>query len=255
MFDFFGDRMKSYEAASDITLEKKEPVILRIDGKAFHSFTKGFFKPYDSLLALAMTETAVRLCENIQGAELAYTQSDEITILIQDYKNEKTDAWFNYRVQKLCSVAASMATFYFNEIFNRLYLEEISEKCGDLNEWDLAYDKARRKGALFDARAYNVPFNEVFNVFLWRQIDCHRNAILSLSQYLFGHNFTVGKSCAELKEEINKITPLEKWSPAFMWGIMVVKNENNKWVVDRHLAPSFVKSNACNVLKRYSSDN
>lgn len=251
MFDSFGDRMKSYEAVTDITLERKKPVILRIDGKAFHTLTKGFVKPYDSMFCLAMAETAKRLCENIQGAELAYTQSDEITILIQDYENENTDAWFGYRIQKLCSVTASMATLYFNEIFNKLYLEELAEKCGDVNEYDLAYDRARRKGALFDARVYNVPFDEVFNVFKWRQVDCHRNAILGLGQHYLGHKQTINKSCKELEEEINVISPINKWPRVFLWGTCVIKDDEDKWFIDRNL-PCFEWNNAYNILKKYT---
>lgn len=102
---------------------RRTPVIIRLDGKAFHTFTKGFVKPFDECMSKAMQETMKYLCENIQGCVLGYTQSDEITLVLIDYQKLTTDAWFDYNVQKICSVAASMATL----IFNRRFQEQIVE--------------------------------------------------------------------------------------------------------------------------------
>ena len=79
-------RMKRYEAVSKTTLVTRMPVILRIDGKAFHTLTRGFQKPFDRVLNLSMMETMRFLCKNIQGCVLGYTQSDEITLVLVDYK-------------------------------------------------------------------------------------------------------------------------------------------------------------------------
>ena len=103
--DSLGDRMKNnYESRAKIKLLRRTPVIIRLDGKAFHTFTKGMKRPYDSLLVDTMQQTMLELCKNIQGCKLGYTQSDEITLLLIDYTNLNTDAWFDYEVQKICSI-------------------------------------------------------------------------------------------------------------------------------------------------------
>ena len=118
MFDAIGIRMKeNYENISKTKLTRRTPVVIRIDGKAFHTFTKNFQKPFDFILMESMKETTLKLCKNIQNAKLGYCQSDEISILLCDYDNLDTAAWFDNEVQKICSISASMATFYFNQIF------------------------------------------------------------------------------------------------------------------------------------------
>lgn len=107
-------RMKeNYEVRSRHYLTRRMPVILRIDGKTFHTYTRGLDKPFDEGLMEDMVETTKHLCREIQGAKCGYTQSDEISILITDYDNLKTDAWFDYNVQKMCSVGASMTASFF----------------------------------------------------------------------------------------------------------------------------------------------
>lgn len=83
--DSLGDRMKGYEGVSRNFLTRRVPAIIRLDGKAFHTFTKGMEKPFDPVLTQAMQETMKYLCENIQGCVLGYTQSDEITLVLTDY--------------------------------------------------------------------------------------------------------------------------------------------------------------------------
>lgn len=118
--DSLGDRMKGYEGVSRNFLTRRVPAIIRLDGKAFHTFTKGMEKPFDLVLTQAMQETMKYLCENIQGCVLGYTQSDEITLVLTDYATIQTDAWFGYNIQKMCSVSASMATMAFNREFERI---------------------------------------------------------------------------------------------------------------------------------------
>lgn len=119
--DALGDRMKKYEYVSRTYLTPRTPVIIRIDGKAFHTFTRGFQKPFDGVLVKTMQETMKFLCENIQGCVLGYTQSDEITLVLVDYKKINSCAWFDYNIQKCASVAASMATMAFNKFFYKKY--------------------------------------------------------------------------------------------------------------------------------------
>ena len=118
--DDLGKRMKTYyEAIPKTSLMRRTPVAIRIDGKAFHTFTRGFEKPFDTLLVNVMQQTTKKLCENIQNCVFGYTQSDEITLILVDYKDINTAAWFDYKVQKLCSISASMATLYFNKFFKQ----------------------------------------------------------------------------------------------------------------------------------------
>lgn len=145
-YNSLGDRMKGYENISRIYLTKRSPVIIRIDGKAFHSFTKGFLRPFDNILMETMAETAKFLAQNISGCKLAYTQSDEISLLLTDYETNETQPWFENNLQKLVSVSASMATLHFNRIFaNKVISAERSknhllykEICEELTENDIS---------------------------------------------------------------------------------------------------------------------
>lgn len=193
MKDALGDRMKTYyEEVTKTRLTRRTPVIIRLDGCHFHTFTKGFEKPFDEIMIKSMQSTMKYLCENIQGCVLGYTQSDEITLVLIDYKELNTSAWFNYEVQKMVSVSAALATYAFNKYFNEYYLESIAEKCGELDSYDLAHDTARRKGAYFDSRVFNIPKEEVTNCILWRQLDAERNSINALAQSLFSHKSLQG---------------------------------------------------------------
>lgn len=194
--DELGKRMKEYyEGIPKTKLMRRTPVAIRLDGKAFHTFTRGFQKPFDEVLIKSMQETMKYLCENIQGCVLGYTQSDEITLILVDYKNLNTAAWFDYEVQKMCSIAASMATMRFNKVFeeevhafrNRMKYDD--DGYPDNDEYDLwaIYKKAIEKGAMFDARVFNIPKEEVTNLIYWRQLDATRNSIQMVGQANFSH--------------------------------------------------------------------
>jgi tRNA(His) 5'-end guanylyltransferase len=203
--DNLGDRMKKYEYITRTHLIPRMPVIIRLDGKAFHTFTRGFKKPFDELLISTMQETTKYLCKNIQGCVLGYTQSDEITLVLVDYKRLDTCAWFDYNIQKCCSVAASMATFAFNKIFREKRSEYVDAIMA-LQDADIEEDylkatyRAMESGAMFDARCFNVPKEEVTNCVLWRQNDAVRNSIEMLGQAHFSHKELHKKSCEDIKQ-------------------------------------------------------
>ena len=211
--DDLGLRMKTfYEQIPKTKLMRRTPVAIRIDGKAFHTFTRGFQKPFDEVLIKTMQETMKYLCENIQGCVLGYTQSDEITLILIDYKNLTSAAWFDYEVQKMCSIAASTATMYFNKKFVENYLDYLSTLYPDLtNESDKAnyrnivsaYERADNKGAMFDARCFNIPKEEVCNLIYWRQLDAARNSIQMVGQANFSHKELQNKSCNNIQDIIN----------------------------------------------------
>lgn len=188
-------RMKGYEYVTRTHLITRMPVIIRLDGKAFHTFTRGFKRPFDDVLIKTMQETTKYLCENIQGCVLGYTQSDEITLVLVDYKTFSTNAWFDYNIQKCTSVAASMTTMAFNKFFANnieLYINDLvrqenyDEKLE--REYVLTLNKALDKGAMFDARIFNIQKEEVTNNIYWRQLDASRNSIQMLGQAYFSHN-------------------------------------------------------------------
>ena len=209
--DDLGTRMKTYyEQIPKTKLMRRTPVAIRIDGKAFHTFTRGFQKPFDEILIKSMQETTKYLCENIQGCVLGYTQSDEITLILVDYKNLDTSAWFDYEIQKMCSISASMATMAFNKAFekelNRETIKRLCEINNNIDETDedrecrFAHKKALEKGAMFDARVFNIPKEEVTNLIYWRQLDATRNSIQMVGQANFSHKELQGKSCNMIQD-------------------------------------------------------
>ncbi len=195
--DDLGNRMKTfYEEISKIRLMRRCPVICRLDGKAFHTFTRGFKRPFDDVLIKTMQETAKYLCENIQGCQLAYTQSDEISLLLIDYQRFETSAWFDYEIQKMCSISASMATMAFNRIFS----ETVSDLKVDNTKPMNRYFEAVYSGAMFDARVFNIPKEEATNYFYWRQLDASRNSIQMVGQANFSNKELQHKSCNDIQD-------------------------------------------------------
>lgn len=201
-----GDRMKNnYENVNRFYLTRRMPIVIRTDMKAGHTFTKGMKKPFDDIFVKTMQDTMKYLCENIQGCVLGYTQSDEISLVLVDYAELTTDAWFGNNLQKMCSVSASMATLAFNKAFmrnisqqsKRLYTEHLEEKDASYIE---TLEIAMNKGAMFDSRVFTIPKEEVCNYMLWRQQDATRNSILSVGQANFSHKDLHGKSCNNIQD-------------------------------------------------------
>ena len=201
--DDLGVRMKTfYEQIPKTKLMRRCPVAIRIDGKAFHTFTRGFQKPFDEVLIKSMQETMKYLCENIQGCVLGYTQSDEITLILVDYKKLTSSAWFDYEVQKICSIAASMATMAFNKFFRDNVGDYLYENYDDqyLADYIKTLQNAVDKGAMFDARCFNIPKEEVTNLVYWRQLDASRNSIQMVGQACFSHKELQNKSCNDIQD-------------------------------------------------------
>jgi tRNA(His) 5'-end guanylyltransferase len=206
--DSLGDRMKKYEAVSKTSLVPRMPVILRLDGCHFHTTTRGFIKPFDPVMMKTMQDTMKYLCEHIQGCVFGYTQSDEITLIIVDYKKLNSSAWFDNEVQKMCSVAASMATKAFNSYFvaNMTICSkevvDLTVTTDNFRKVYNAYDRVTLDGAIFDCRAFNVPKEDVTNNILWRQQDATRNSIQALAQAHFSHKEMFGLSCNKLQDKL-----------------------------------------------------
>jgi tRNA(His) 5'-end guanylyltransferase len=235
-------RMKCYELVPKNVLMKKTPVAIRIDGKAFHTFTKGFQKPFDDILIKTMQETMKYLCENIQGCVLGYTQSDEITLILIDYKKLTSDAWFDYEVQKICSIAASMATM----AFNRLFRENFNKYDLD-NQLDYAKTLFKKlDSAMFDARCFNIPKEEVTNLIYWRQLDASRNSIQMMGQSNFSHKELQNKSCNQIQDMLmlekginwNDLETYKKRGSCCIKNIDLDEygnNWGNGWIIDKEI--------------------
>ena len=240
-----GERMKeNYELRSQTKLLRRMPVIIRLDGKAFHTFTKGFNKPFDECLSQAMCDTMLYLCKNIQGCVLGYTQSDEITLVLVDYKELETDAWYDYKVQKLCSVSASMATLCFNETL-RFYLEQIVEDHGISGEYREAYYDfvIHQTSAFFDSRCFNIPKEEVANCLVWRQQDATRNSISALAQYYFSHKELQGLNSNQLQDKLMTERHVN-WNDLptiYKRGCCCIRNEGSDWDIDKEI-PIFTQN-------------
>jgi len=176
--DSLGDRMKkNYESPYRIVLPWRTPVIIRVDGKNFHSLTKSADKPFDAGFIAAMHEVAIRLVFEVQTAVISYQQSDEVSILLHNYKNLDTEPWFGNNLQKITSLAAAIAS--------------------------VAFTNAYGKRGLFDARAFVLPEAEVNNYFVWRQKDAERNSIQMLAQSLFSHKELHLKKISDLHEMLH----------------------------------------------------
>lgn len=179
--DSLGDRMKRYENVSKSSLIPFTPVVIRVDGKAFHTWTKGLDRPWCDSLHATMTATAEALCKTIQNAVCAYYQSDEISILVYDRIKPTTGRWFDNKLQKMVSVSASVATAAFNEA--RMQFDDLKDK----------------PMALFDSRAFNVPEHEINNYMIWRQQDATRNSVSMLAQSEFSHKQLHGLSSGQMQ--------------------------------------------------------
>jgi len=201
MRDELGDRMKkNYESRTRILLPRRTYTLIRVDGKAFHTYTKGCERPFDEGLVADMNSTAEYLCKNIQGAVIGFVQSDEISILMTDFATHQTDAWFDGNIQKIVSISASYAASKFNQ----LRLLRIAED----NVFDgvvkMSLDFIKEiKLADFDARTYTIPSKtEVQNYFIWRQQDTVRNSISSVAQTLYSSKELNGKNMSDQQEMI-----------------------------------------------------
>jgi tRNA(His) 5'-end guanylyltransferase len=210
--DPMGDRFKKYEACSSTILMKGAPTIIRLDGKAFHTWVKKAKceLPYDKSLINCMSRAAAAIMGEIGGiARFAYIQSDECSIVLNDSLNIHTDPWFGNKVQKITSVAASIMSVNFN-----------------IDWW--GEDAPFGHLAYFDARVFQVPsLSEMHNAILWRQFDASRNSVSQYAHQIFSQKELYKKSCAEMQEMMFQKTGF-KWNDAPTWtkrGVIIRREE------------------------------
>ena len=196
--------MKNLEGRFKTSLPRRVYTIIRLDGRAFHSFTKGCEKPFDRGLMDAMQGTTLALCKEVGGCKIGYTQSDEITLILTDFEELGTQAWFDGQVQKIVSVSAAIATSNFNKLwlkakideYNLQYASDVSFRYDDLIEFI-----NKIKLAQFDSRVYTTsdPW-EAFNACHWRQADASKNSIQMIARSLFSHKELQNKGFSALNE-------------------------------------------------------
>lgn len=196
-----GDRMKEYENAYRFYLPRRLPIIVRIDGRAFHTYTRSFTKPFDNTLHYAMVETAKELCHAVEGCKFSFTQSDEISLVVTNDDNRNTSPWFDNNLQKITSIAAATASVAFHEAM-RYAVTELNEYDSNI-EYREAYHRYlgdNLRHVVFDARAFVLPEYEVNNYFIWRQRDMIRNSIEMVGRAHFSHNELIGKNTKDMCE-------------------------------------------------------
>lgn len=201
MADALGDRMKEYEQTPSLKLPKRLPIIIRIDGRAFHTVTRNFQKPFDKLFVQTMQQTALALCEQVSDCRFAYTESDEISLLVYPKNLISAEPFFDNKIQKICSITASIATMAFYKNFVKNFNEwkdETKESDGD--KLAQAYQTVVDKGINFDSRCFVLPLNEVVNYFIWRQQDATKNSIQMVARTLYSHKELQGKGFSQLNE-------------------------------------------------------
>jgi tRNA(His) guanylyltransferase len=205
--DKLGDRIKRYEAVSNTLLTRRTPVVIRVDGKAFHTWTKGMGRPYDTRLSYAMVGAAVRTAKSMQGFRGGYVQSDEATFVLADFDTLETEAWYGYEVSKLTSITASLFTGHFNQC--------ISNRVGT--------------PAAFDARAFNVPLDDVPNALLWRQFDWERNSIQMLGRAHFSQRQMQNASNLDIYHMLKRkgIDPDTARTDRDKWGTWLARDGRN----------------------------
>lgn len=246
--DDLGDRMKGHERIFRHFLPKRQYYVLRIDGKSFHTYTKGLDRPFDDGLMSDMQETMKFLCEEVQGAQFGYTQSDEITIVFTDLQNEQSDIWFGGNIQKIVSVAASLATSKFNQ------LRFVRSAKSNLDGNSLLDSEVEDfKLAQFDARVFSISQrHEVLNNLYWRQKDASKNSIQMLARSLFSHKSLHGLNGSQLQDKMmleegvnwNDIQTTKKRGSACYRKMEVVQADGDivryPWFIDNKI-PIFSK--------------
>jgi len=205
MNDELGERMKDqYEHRTRFSLPRRTYTIIRLDGKAFHTYTKGLNKPFDDGLIADMDAAIIAMLPEIQGVRFAYTQSDEISLVLTDFATPNTDAWFDGNIQKMVSVSASIITAEFNKLRMIGWMKgqryQMRDESGHLSD-SRVMASADLPIAYFDARVFTIPDRtEVMNYLIWRNQDCARNSVSMVAQSLFSHKELQGKSTVQMQE-------------------------------------------------------
>lgn len=260
-------RIKAYEEASNYKLINGLPVVIRLDGKAFRTFTRDFKKPYDEIVSSCMQSAMLKVCKEAQNCVMGYTQSDEITIIVCDYLSQDATAWFNNRKSKIEPTTASMVTLaFYKQLMKEVlkYKEKLDDESLEKeSKYIRALEKAIDSDVCFDSRAFNVPQYEIANIFIDRQGDAERNSIQMLAQSVLGKKEIKGISNKKLQD----IMFTEKgvnWNDVptkFKRGSCCIKVPTevkegvirNRWIIDNEI-PIFTENREY-ILSKFETKN
>lgn len=229
--DSFGERIKAYENVNRTYLTDGVPKVMRLDGKAFHSFLKGAERPYDKNVMMSMAFAAAKVLKEIGGsARFAYIQSDEVSIGINDKMTIESSPWFGNNVQKMVSVSSSiMAVNFSYEYYTRMTnaaIEKATTEIDGKRYVQLMVGKPNFRPAYFDARIFQVPnVVELHNAVLWRQQDAAKNSISQYARSFFSHKEVDGKNGSEMQEMMHSVHGFN-WNDAPTWtkrGILLYR--------------------------------
>lgn len=219
--------MKGYESITKNFVMKRTPTIIRLDGRAFHTYVKHINpandpsmvgQPFSHNLHYIMTNVVLHLAEEIQNVKIGYTQSDEITLLLTDWEELTTEQWFNGNIQKMTSVSAAIASVWFNKYWVEVFGQN-------------------KKLATFDSRVFNIPKEEVCNNFIWRQQDASRNSVQMLGHYHFSQKQMHGLNNSQV-QDLLMLNKGINWNDVDTWkkrGSCIIKQDNGKWCVDENI--------------------
>lgn len=218
-----GDRIKKYEAVTCTSATARMPLMIRVDGRAFHTFTRGMVRPYDQHLISAMVYAAHQVAESMQGFKSAYIQSDEATFCITDYDDITTQGWFDYDLFKVVSISAAIMTAHFAAKFSN----------------------AARGIPVFDSRAFPIPADDVVNAFLWRAKDWERNSLQMFARANFSSKQLHGKKREDMHNMLHNIG--KNWTtdttPQQRNGTFLIKTESG--IVERtDILPNYASIHA-----------
>ena len=212
-----GSRIKKYERSYNQYATPRTPLMIRVDGKSFHTFTRKYEKPFDMKLISGMLSSAISTAKQLQGFKVAYIQSDEVTFLITDYDNLTSNGWFDYRINKINSITASYMSSYFNNYMN-LDIHDI---------------------VVFDCRAFNVPKEDVVNAFLWRALDWKRNSLQMYAHSFFSHKELNCKKQCDIHDMLHDIG--ENWNnlTAIQKNGTFIINNNDMFTIHFNIKPNY----------------
>lgn len=234
--DPFGMRIKGYESASETYLDKTKYTIVRIDGHGFSKWTKGFNKPFDDFIVRSISETSRALMEEFK-AVVAYSQSDEITLILEPDDN----LIYSGRIQKITSLMASFASMTFNRLIQEeminIDLDFVEGKYAKYPEDKITFLKSKAGKAFFDARVFQVDSDtEAFNSLLWRTFDCKRNSKNVFAQSILSHKQCQNKTSDELVQLCAELGHYWHDLPEkYRYGILWKKESYEKDVADIEL--------------------
>lgn len=210
-FEALGDKHKKFEGMYYHYFLPNIPIVVRLDGRAFHTFTKGLNRPFDERLSNMMIDTTIELVKQTH-ASIGYTQSDEITLVFSG----SDQPLFGGRQSKIETTLAAIASAKFNQ----LLMTTIPEKVSLL--------------PTFDARAFQYPTKELaVESLIWRETDATRNSLTMLAHAHYSHKELQGKGFKAKHDMLHAVGVNWNDMPVhFKRGTYIKRQVKTSWMDD-----------------------